>query len=245
MGSPIRESELRGKQIARILQTPWEHSAEYSHCYFFIELTDGSIVELGHDSIALVGDEAASLQLLDVEIDSDFPAMFSNHATAGGRGTVIERVLVDPYRSVYVQLSGQCFLHAELEEGQSLISLLNRDEFLYWARLHEFFDYWTGKLVVFDDLRAIDLVITSMVNDLQLWRSSDLFLTIGRVKGGKVSDLLGVPNDRCEDFWKARFVVPEPGVYRIIVQRRQSDFQVDVQIDESVIAAGRLEICVL
>jgi hypothetical protein len=242
MSRPIPQSEIHGKHIARILQTPWEHSEEYSYCNFYIELTDGTVVHLGDDSIALADHKGvASLQLVEVEIESDFPAMFSSHPTAG-RGAVIERVLVDPYRNIYVQLSGQYFLHVDLEEGRILASLCNRDEFLYWARLHEFFDYWSGELVVFDNLRAIDIVITSDGDDLELWQSRELFLTIGRLRKDKVSDLLGVPNDRIGEAWKARFVVPELGTYRLIVQRQKRDFRVDVKIDESVMAACRLDI---
>ena len=91
-------------------------------------------------------------------------------------------------------------------------------------------------------MRAIDMIIESSVDDLVLWQSSDLHLTIGRIKDEHVSELLSVPNMPNGEACKVRVVVPEPGAYRIIVKRRQGDFVTDVQIDEAVIVGGRLNI---
>jgi hypothetical protein len=94
-------------------------------------------------------------------------------------------------------------------------------------------------------MRAIDVLVKSSVHDLKLWQSSELFLTIGRVKAGKVSDLLGVPSKAFAGGWKARFVIPELGNYRIMIERRRGQFSSDIQIDEAVISAGFVEIQVV
>jgi hypothetical protein len=133
-------------------------------------------------------------------------------------------------------------LNNELGEGQTALVVNDYQSFLYFARIFEFFDYWTRELCIFENMRAIDLVITSSANDLDLWQSSELFLTIARVNDGSAGKSRAIPNKAWGAGWKARFVVPEVGAYRIVVQRRQSTFSKDVSIDQSVIAAGHLEI---
>lgn len=238
----MHKPDLCGKTLARLLQTPWEHSANYSSCQFYIELTDGSFIRLEDDSIEFfesVNCVPATLQ--DIDTASEFPALWLSDKCTGV-GVAIEQVLVDYYGTVYLQLANKCFVRSVVEEGQTALSVFNYEEFLRWARYWEFFDYWTGELSIFENLRGIDLVITSSANDLQLWEDRDLFLSIGRVREGKVTDLLSKPNNRRGDSWVARFVVPELGAYQISVQRTQGEFVSNIQIDESTMAAGRLQI---
>jgi hypothetical protein len=67
-------------------------------------------------------------------------------------------------------------------------------------------------------------------------------LSIGIVRDGAVTNLRGLTNERRGDSWAARFVVAEVGTYQVRVQRAQGEFVADVQIDQSTIAAGRLQI---
>lgn len=242
MERAVRKPDICGKTLARLLQTPWEHSANYSSCQFYIELTDGSFIHLEDDSIEFfesVNCLPATLQ--DIDTAPEFPALWLSDKCTGV-GVAIEQVLVDYYGTVYLQLASKYFVRSVVEEGQTALSVFNYQEFLRWARYWEFFDYWTGELTIFENLRAIDLVITSSANDLQLWEDRDLFLSIGRVREGKVTDRLSKPNNRRGDSWVARFVVPELGTYQISVQRAQGEFVSDIQIDESTMAAGRLQI---
>lgn len=238
----MKKPDLCGKILARLLQTPWEHSANYSSCQFYIELTDGSFIHLEVDSIEFfesVNCVPATLQ--DIDTAPEFPALWLSDKCTGV-GVEIEQVLVDYYGTVYLQLANQHFVRSELAEGQAALSVFNYEDFLRWPRYWEFFDYWTGELSVFENLRAIDLVITSSATDLRLWEDRDLFLSIGFLRDGAVTDLRGLPNDRLGDSWVARFVVPELGAYQISVQRTQGEFVSDLQIDESTMAAGRLQI---
>lgn len=242
MERAVRKPDICGKTIARLLQSPWEHSAEYSACRFYIELSDGSLLHIEDDSIELFASvNQVSEALQDIDTAPEFPALWLV-GDRTGVGDAIAQVLVDYHGSVYLQLANQHFVRSELAEGQTALSVFNYEEFLRWARYWEFFDYWTGELVVFDNLRAIDLVISSSVNDLKLWQSSTLHLVIGRLNGGTVSDLLALPSDRSGDAWKARFVVSELGSYQVRVQRKQGEFVGTIQIDEAVLATGRVEI---
>ena len=142
-------------------------------------------------------------------------------------------------------LSGQHYLTAEIDEGHTSLYVNDRSDFLQHARISEFFDYWTKEPCIFDNMRAIDVVVESNARDLKLWQSRELFLTIGPVKASKVSDRLAVPNEPFPGGWKARFVVPELGGYRIAVLRQRREFVADIQIDEAVISAGFVKIRVV
>ena len=236
--------DVCGKRIARVLQTPWEHSADYSSCEFYLELADSSLLHLGFEGIeAASSADVESLQLQNVDVSSNLLAFCSSDGHSAV-GTVFEKVLVDPYDHIYLQLSNQHFLGVDFEEGQNFIALDNYEEFIRRAQLREFFDFWTRDLVIFENLRAIDLVVTGAVNELQLTQSGELYLMIARLRERRVSDRLALPNKRSGEIWTARFVVPEVGDYRVRVQRMPQDFVADVAIDQAVIAAGRLEICV-
>jgi len=239
MDRPATEGDIVGKTVARILQTEWEHSETYSSCDFYMEFTDGTLIRLGFDSLSWIdAGGCTSLGLRDVEIDSDFPAFWSSDGCTGV-GATIEKVITTSYDNIYLMMSGQYYLTSQFEEGQTALSLHDHEDFLDYARIFEFFDYWTKEPCIINNLRSIDVIVESSVDDLDLWQSRELFLTIGRVKDGVVSNMLAVPNEASGKGWKARFVVPEVGTYRIIVQRRQGDFVADVHIDESVINRGR------
>lgn len=246
MEHPATESDIVGKTIARILQTEWEHSENFSNCDFYVEFTDGTLIYLGFDGslCRIDSEDRASIKLHDVEIDSDYPAFWSCDENVGV-GSLIEKVLKDTCDDVYLVLSERYYLTPQVEEGSTQLGLLNRKNFLDYARYDEFFDYWTNKPFISDNMRAIDVIVKSSVDDLNLWQSRDLFLTIGHVKDGNVSDRVFVPNKPHGDLWKARFVVPEPGTFQIRVQRRGDDFCSDFQIDESVIVEGLLEVHVI
>lgn len=245
MNHSVTKGDIVGKTIARILQTEWEHLEGFSHCEFYVEFTNGTLLGFQYDSLLRIdADDRMLLRLRDVEIDSDFPAFFSSDGFTGV-GATIEKVLTTSYDEPYLLLSGQYYLTSELEECQTALSLLHHQEFLYYARISEFFDYWTKEPYIFNNMRAIDVIVKSNVDDLDLWQSSELFLTIGRVWEGEVRDRLAVPNKPKDNGWSARFVVPEVGIYRIFVKRRQGEFFADVHINEFVIAEGRVEICVV
>jgi hypothetical protein len=241
MNHPATESDIIGKTIAKILQTEWEHSEKFSSCNFYIEFTDGTLISLCESFIQIESDGRASLNLQNIDRDSDFPAFWSSDGNTGV-GATIEKVLTTSYNTVCLQMSGQYYLAAVLEEGQTALCIWDQNDFLDNARSCEYFDYWTKAPCIFNNMRAIDMIIESSVDDLVLWQSSDLHLTIGRIKDEHVSELLSVPNMPNGEACKARVVVPEPGAYRIIVKRRQGDFVTDVQIDEAVIVGGRLNI---
>jgi hypothetical protein len=242
MKRPVQKADICGKTIGKLLQTPWEHSDSYSSCQFYIELTDGSHIHLEDDSIEFFEpDNCVPTTLQDIDTAPQFPALWlSDECT--GVGVEIDQVLVDYYGRVYLQLANQYFVRSVVEEGQTALSIFNYEEFLRWARYWEFFDYWTGELTVFENLRAIDIVIASIARDLQLWEDRDLLLSIGIVRDGAVTNLRGLTNERRGDSWAARFVVAEVGTYQVRVQRAQGEFVADVQIDQSTIAAGRLQI---
>ena len=243
MNRPATKGDLVGKTIARVLQTEWEHSEEYSSCNYYLEFTDGTLVWLECDSFPWVctgGRES----LKDVETDTGYPACFSSDGSTG-IGRTVDNVITTSYGNVYLVLSGQYYLTAELGEGHPSLYVNDRADFLQQARIWEFFDYWTKEPCIFDNMRAIDVVVESNARDLKLWQSRELFLTIGPVKAGQVSDRLALTNERIAGGWKARFVVPELGEYRIAVQRQRREFVADIQIDEAVISAGFVKIRVV
>lgn len=245
MHHSVKDSDIVGKIIARVLQTEWEHLEEFSHCDFYIEFSDGTLIGLGFDTLSRIDiNDWKRWNLKDVEIDSDFPSFWTPDGFTGIGGK-IERVLTTGYGSVFLLISGRHYLTAEITEGQAVLCMHDHNAFLHYAQLFEFFDYWTDEPCIFENMRGIDLFITSSVDDLDLWHSSELFLTIGRLENGAVSDRLAVPNKPNRNGWIARFVVPEPGIYRITIQRQQNDFVTDVRIDEPVIVGGRLEIHVI
>lgn len=240
------ESKIIGKTIARVLQTEWEHIEYFSCCSFYIELTDGTLVDLGLDGSPLLicTNDRESLKLHDVEIDTESPAFWSSDDSIA-IGSSIEKVLRDDYDNAYLLLSGQYYLTTDSDEHATLLGLLNHKDFVDRARSLEFFDYWTKEPFIVDNMRAIDVIVTSTVDDLDLWQSRELFLTIGRVKDGNVIDRMCIPNSMHGESWTARFVVPEPGTYQVWVQRLNDDFSTDVRIDEQVIAEGQLQIHVV
>jgi hypothetical protein len=239
-----KSTDIVGKTIARLLQTEWEHLERFSHCNFYVEFTDGTLLYLDYDSMELVGDESRNeLQLRPVDINESYPAFFSSDGELG-IGARVERVLTTTYHDVYLVLVGEHYLRAELEEAQTQLELMNHQEFLYWATIHEYFDYWTKELVIYNNIRAIDLKLISKVDDLVLWQSAELFLAADQIKDGNDIPLSCLPNTPTDIGWTARFVVPEPGLYRFSVQRRGPEFFIDMEIDQAVIDRGWLEICI-
>ena len=243
--SAVKPTDIFGKTIWRLLQTEWENSDIYSHCNFYIEFTDGTLIWLLDDSMSLIGgDSRSSLNLRPVDVDTDFPAFFPTSNGDLGIGARVERVLTMTYGTVWMVVEGQRYLRSVLAEGQTMLELMDETEFLYWPSIFEFFDYWTKEPVIFNNMRAIDVRLTSNTHDLATSQSGELGLTIARHKCSENVNRYGKPNTAVENGWIARFVVSEPGIYRFMVQRKEGEFATDVEIDESVIERGWLEICI-
>jgi hypothetical protein len=245
MNRPATEADVIGKTVAGILHTEWEHWEEFSCCNFFVDLCDRSLIGINRDSLMWIdAGDRASLVLRNVELDCDFPAMWSSDGFTGV-GATIEKVLATSYGSIYLQMSGKHYLTVEEEEFQTALGMHDYDDFLHYARTSEYFDYWTKEPCFFENMRAVDVFVESSIGDLRLWQARELFLTIGRVEDGRICDLVCEPNEPSGNGWKARFVVPVLGTYRIFVQRQHGDFAVDVRIDESVIERGRVDVRVV
>ena len=242
MERPAIESDLIGKTIARLLQTKYEGD-EYLASDFYMLLNDGMLIYIGLQSLCVIdGSDRESLTVHDVEIDSKHEPLYTSDGTTGV-GQSIEIVLKTHYDDIYLVLSGQHYLklHALDEDYKDSLCLYDHNEFLEYARTSEMLDFWTGKPCIINNMRAIDVIVKTSID--YLWEDRDLFLTIGRVKDGDVSDLLCMVNEPHDDHWKARFVVPEPGTYRISVAKSQEEETfTDVLIDDAVIGEGSVEV---
>jgi hypothetical protein len=153
MNRPAAKGDLVGKTIARVLQTEWEYSEAFSSCSYYLEFTDRTLVWVNFDSIPWVctGNRES---LKDVETDSDYPSCFSSDGSTGV-GCIVDNVITTSYGEVYLVLSGQHYLTAEIGEGHTSLYVHDRNDFLQHARVSEFFDYWTKEPRIFDNMRAI------------------------------------------------------------------------------------------
>ena len=153
MNRTPQSTDIVGKTIARLLQTEWDHSEDYSSCNFYVEFTDGTLIWLLDDTMELVDtDTRNSLNLRTVDVDTSYPAFFCSSDGETGIGARVEQVLIATYDEVYWVLGGEHYLRSELAEGQTLLGLMDRQEFLYWASILEFFDYWTKEPVIFNNM---------------------------------------------------------------------------------------------
>ena len=95
MDRPATKGDLVGKTIARVLQTEWEHSEEFSSCNYYLEFTDGTLIRLDVHSIPCIC-TGNSESLKDIETDTDFPACFSSDGSTGA-GLIVDNVITTSY----------------------------------------------------------------------------------------------------------------------------------------------------
>ncbi|MCG8587438.1 MAG: hypothetical protein MI757_22250 [Pirellulales bacterium] len=80
---PIQSTDMIGKTILKILQTPWEHSEDYSNCDFYILLTDGTLFEALLSGNFVLVDQRSTFASMLIEVDTDYPAFYSSDGFSG------------------------------------------------------------------------------------------------------------------------------------------------------------------
>lgn len=233
MGQFAKQEEVIGKSIAAILRSDWEQDAGSQYCHFYLQLADGTLVTT--EMYVLGSEEIEAEEHQHVEFCQDNARMYCADDFTGV-DSKIDQVLLNEFGDCWIVLEEKRYLHAVDDEGGDYLALLTHNEFLDYARVTEFVDYWTKHAVVIDNLRAIDIVVRSD-GDLELF-DGRLSLDVGIVRDGNVATSLSKTCDQTADGWKTRFVVPEPGVYEVAVSGRSTR----ILIDDSVIAAGSVDV---
>jgi len=141
-----------GHRIVQLLQTPWDHGSDFSHCNFYIRLDNNVTLSLRKNLELVESGELDSLVLHEVNVTSDFPSYFSaSDGPPFPYDKKITNVVIELFKGTtvdtHIVFEDRRVLTPEIWEGQNALVLDSKLEFIgrlaYLPEEVQLVDLWT------------------------------------------------------------------------------------------------------